>query len=175
MPSIIDPMPILPSWRLSVLDSPLRFQEWSPLILPRLLVAGMICMTGADILGESIKQLSDTTHEDLVETIDKMVRTSEDVSDDVQRIRELLSMSRLKQRKVSVRRRQGRSKNGFEEIFCNFLVSWMPKFVPNFPVTRMRMMIWYFHHKIRHQARQKLNSPSAKRRSCIPVLIPSRA
>jgi divalent metal cation (Fe/Co/Zn/Cd) transporter len=43
-------------------------------------------MTGADILGESIKQLSDTTNEDLVETIDKMVRTSEDVSD-VQRIR----------------------------------------------------------------------------------------
>ena len=41
-----------------------------------LLVAGMICMTGADILGESIKQLSDTNNEDLVETIDKMVRSS---------------------------------------------------------------------------------------------------
>jgi divalent metal cation (Fe/Co/Zn/Cd) transporter len=51
-----------------------------------LLVAGMICMTGADILGESIKQLSDTSNEDLVESIDKIVRTSENVLD-VQRIR----------------------------------------------------------------------------------------
>jgi cation diffusion facilitator family transporter len=51
-----------------------------------LLVAGMICMTGADILGESIKQLSDTNNEDLVETIDKMVRSSTNVLS-VQRIR----------------------------------------------------------------------------------------
>jgi cation diffusion facilitator family transporter len=51
-----------------------------------LLVAGMICMTGADILGESIKQLSDTNNEDLVDQIDEMVRQAENVSS-VQRIR----------------------------------------------------------------------------------------
>jgi divalent metal cation (Fe/Co/Zn/Cd) transporter len=68
-------------------------------------VAGMICMTGADILGESIKQLFDTNNEDLVETIDKMVRSSVNVLS-VQRIRarqvysdrKPLSMSRLKWR-----------------------------------------------------------------------------
>ena len=70
-----------------------------------LLVAGMICMTGADILGESIKQLSDTNNEDLVETIDKMVRSGVNVLS-VQRIRarqvysdrKPLPMSRLKWR-----------------------------------------------------------------------------
>ena len=40
-------------------------------VAPGLLVAGMICMTGADVLGETNKDLSDANNEDLVETIDK--------------------------------------------------------------------------------------------------------
>ena len=45
-------------------------------------VAGtcMTCMTGADMLGESINRLlSDTNNEDLVETIDKRLRSSANV------------------------------------------------------------------------------------------------
>lgn len=51
-----------------------------------LLVAGMICMTGAEILGESIKQLTDTSDEALVGKVAKLVNDSEDVLD-VKRIR----------------------------------------------------------------------------------------
>ena len=39
-----------------------------------LLVAGMICMTGADILGESINQLSDTNNEALVQQVTQIVQ-----------------------------------------------------------------------------------------------------
>ena len=45
-----------------------------------MLVAGMICMTGADILGESIKQLSDTTNEELVVQVEQLVGEQEDVA-----------------------------------------------------------------------------------------------
>lgn len=48
--------------------------------LAGLLVAGMICLTGADIMGESIKQLSDTTNEELVEKVRIMVKQSPDVT-----------------------------------------------------------------------------------------------
>ena len=41
-----------------------------------LLVAGMICMTGADILGESIKQLSDHNNEELVQQVTNIVQQS---------------------------------------------------------------------------------------------------
>jgi cation diffusion facilitator family transporter len=44
-----------------------------------LLVAGMICMTGADIMGESIKQLSDHTNQELVDTVESIVQDSQDV------------------------------------------------------------------------------------------------
>jgi cation diffusion facilitator family transporter len=45
-----------------------------------LLVAGMICMTGADILGESIKQLTDTSNNDLAERVREIVQGYDDVS-----------------------------------------------------------------------------------------------
>lgn len=46
-----------------------------------LFVAGMICMTGAEILGESIKQLTDMSNDDelLVERITALAANSEDV------------------------------------------------------------------------------------------------
>jgi len=40
-----------------------------------MLVAGMICMTGAEILGESIKQLTDTTNQRLVKKVRMMAET----------------------------------------------------------------------------------------------------
>jgi cation diffusion facilitator family transporter len=44
-----------------------------------LLVAGMICMTGAEILGESVKQLTDHSDEELVRRITGIVANSKDV------------------------------------------------------------------------------------------------
>lgn len=44
-----------------------------------LFVAGMICMTGAEILGESIKQLTDTSNDELVERITALAAKSDDV------------------------------------------------------------------------------------------------
>ena len=44
-----------------------------------LFVAGMICMTGAEIMGESIKQLTDTSNDELVERITALAANSEDV------------------------------------------------------------------------------------------------
>ena len=45
-----------------------------------LLVAGMICMTGADIMGESINQLSDTsTNQELVQRVRAIARDHDDV------------------------------------------------------------------------------------------------
>lgn len=41
-----------------------------------ILVAGMICMTGGEIMGESIKQLSDTNNEELVSQVSKIVTQS---------------------------------------------------------------------------------------------------
>ena len=54
-----------------------------------ILVAGMICMTGAEIFGESVKQLTDTNDEDLVERVEAVIRESDDGADvlDVKRIR----------------------------------------------------------------------------------------
>ena len=42
-----------------------------------LLVAGMICMTGFEIMTESIKQLTDTNNEELVERIHKLIEKEE--------------------------------------------------------------------------------------------------
>jgi len=47
-----------------------------------ILVAGMISMTGVEILGESIKQLSDSTNEELVQKVEKVLQTSVDDSED---------------------------------------------------------------------------------------------
>jgi cation diffusion facilitator family transporter len=44
-----------------------------------LFVAGMICMTGAEIMGESIKQLTDTSDDELVERITALAAKSDDV------------------------------------------------------------------------------------------------
>ncbi len=44
-----------------------------------LFVAGMICMTGAEIMGESIKQLTDVSNDELVERITVLAANSEDV------------------------------------------------------------------------------------------------
>jgi cation diffusion facilitator family transporter len=54
-----------------------------------ILVAGMICMTGAEIFGESVKQLTDTNDEMLVGRVDDIVRGGVDGADivDVNRIR----------------------------------------------------------------------------------------
>lgn len=54
-----------------------------------ILVAGMICMTGAEIFGESVKQLTDTNDEMLVERVDSIIREGVDGADvlDVKRIR----------------------------------------------------------------------------------------
>jgi cation diffusion facilitator family transporter len=51
-----------------------------------LLVAGMICMTGAEILGESVKQLTDTTDEKLVKRITDIAANTKDIVS-VQRVR----------------------------------------------------------------------------------------
>jgi divalent metal cation (Fe/Co/Zn/Cd) transporter len=45
-----------------------------------ILVAGMICMTGAEIMGESIKQLTDTSNQDLVDKVTAIVTNEQDVS-----------------------------------------------------------------------------------------------
>lgn len=45
-----------------------------------ILVAGMICMTGAEIMGESIKQLTDTSNPDLVDKVTAIVTNQQDVS-----------------------------------------------------------------------------------------------
>lgn len=52
-----------------------------------MLVAGMICMTGAEILGESIKQLTDTSDEGLVGRVTDIVRKGEEDVLDVKRVR----------------------------------------------------------------------------------------
>ena len=54
-----------------------------------ILVAGMICMTGAEIFGESVKQLTDTNDEMLVGRVDSIIREGVDGADvlDVKRIR----------------------------------------------------------------------------------------
>lgn len=51
-----------------------------------LLVAGMICMTGAEILGESVKQLTDTTDEQLVRKVTDIAANTKDV-ESVKRVR----------------------------------------------------------------------------------------
>jgi cation diffusion facilitator family transporter len=55
-----------------------------------LFVAGMICMTGAEIMGESIKQLTDTSNEELVERVTKLAANCDDV----------LSVNRVRARQV---------------------------------------------------------------------------
>lgn len=52
-----------------------------------LLVAGMICMTGAEILGESVKQLTDTSDQLLVKRIKKLVLKESDDILKVNRVR----------------------------------------------------------------------------------------
>jgi len=58
-----------------------------------IIVAGMICMTGAEIFGESVKQLTDTNDERVVEKVEQAIRDSADFGDgsgdvlDVKRIR----------------------------------------------------------------------------------------
>mmetsp|Transcript_14893 Transcript_14893/g.21059 ORF Transcript_14893/g.21059 Transcript_14893/m.21059 type:complete len:638 (+) Transcript_14893:168-2081(+) len=51
-----------------------------------IMVAGMICMTGAEIMSESIKQLTDTNNEDLVQKVTKLAANTEDVRE-VTRVR----------------------------------------------------------------------------------------
>jgi len=51
-----------------------------------ILVAGMICMTGAEIMGESIKQLTDTSNQELVERVTLIASKQEDVHE-VTRVR----------------------------------------------------------------------------------------
>ena len=51
-----------------------------------ILVAGMICMTGAEIMGESIKQLTDTSNKELVEKVTAIAREQQDVKE-VKRVR----------------------------------------------------------------------------------------
>lgn len=51
-----------------------------------ILVAGMICLTGMDIIGESIKQLTDTSNEQLVEKVSAVLAESDDVFE-VKRVR----------------------------------------------------------------------------------------
>ena len=55
-----------------------------------MLVAGMICMTGTEILGESIKQLTDTTNEYLVDKVRKRAEAYTERSDidmEIKRVR----------------------------------------------------------------------------------------
>mmetsp|Transcript_18616 Transcript_18616/g.22808 ORF Transcript_18616/g.22808 Transcript_18616/m.22808 type:complete len:616 (-) Transcript_18616:122-1969(-) len=52
-----------------------------------LLVAGMICMTGAEIMGEAVKQLTDTNDEALVERVKSMTLELSDDIVEVKRIR----------------------------------------------------------------------------------------
>lgn len=51
-----------------------------------LLVAGMICMTGAEIMGEAVKQLTDTSDRELVARVTKLAKKQKDVLD-IKRIR----------------------------------------------------------------------------------------
>lgn len=52
-----------------------------------LLVAGMICMTGAEIMGEAVKQLTDTSDENLVERVKTLALAESDDVLDIDRIR----------------------------------------------------------------------------------------
>jgi len=52
-----------------------------------LLVAGMICMTGAEIMGEAVNQLTDTSDEDLGERVKVML--AEEETDDVVNIKRI--------------------------------------------------------------------------------------
>lgn len=52
-----------------------------------LLVAGMICMTGAEIMGEAVKQLTDTSDTELAERIKTLALESSDDIIEVKRIR----------------------------------------------------------------------------------------
>ncbi len=52
-----------------------------------LLVAGMICMTGAEIMGEAVKQLTDTSDQELEDRIKKLALESSDDVIEVKRIR----------------------------------------------------------------------------------------
>lgn len=52
-----------------------------------LLVAGMICMTGAEIMGEAVKQLTDTSDSELAERIKGLALESSDDVIEVKRIR----------------------------------------------------------------------------------------
>jgi len=52
-----------------------------------LLVAGMICMTGAEIMGEAVKQLTDTSDNALVERVKALALESSDDVTEVKRIR----------------------------------------------------------------------------------------
>jgi cation diffusion facilitator family transporter len=52
-----------------------------------ILVAGMICMTGAEIMGESIKQLTDTSNEALVKKIKRLAKDYSDNVFEVTRVR----------------------------------------------------------------------------------------
>lgn len=52
-----------------------------------ILVAGMICMTGAEIMGEAVKQLTDTSDSELAERIKSLALESSDDIIEVKRIR----------------------------------------------------------------------------------------
>lgn len=52
-----------------------------------MLVAGMICMTGAEIMGESVKQLTDTNDKHLVERVKAVALAESDDVLDIERIR----------------------------------------------------------------------------------------
>ena len=52
-----------------------------------LLVAGMICMTGAEIMGEAVKQLTDASDKELVERVKVLALESSDDVVEVKRIR----------------------------------------------------------------------------------------
>lgn len=52
-----------------------------------ILVAGMICMTGAEIMGEAVKQLTDTSDTELAERIKSLALESSDDVIEVKRIR----------------------------------------------------------------------------------------
>lgn len=52
-----------------------------------LLVAGMICMTGAEIMGEAVKQLTDTSDEYLTERVKDVALAESDDVLDIERIR----------------------------------------------------------------------------------------
>lgn len=52
-----------------------------------LLVAGMICMTGAEIMGEAVKQLTDANDKEIVERVKTLILGSSDDVVDVKRVR----------------------------------------------------------------------------------------